>query len=182
MSAAADMLNYLVQRVQKKYDSEAFRQLYDLLSPTIYGICLRYMKNEDDAKDALQESFVLLYETIKKYEGKGSFEGWAKRIAVHHCIYKLKKRKHLIALTENDTEFEEQKEFDAEQKQRQLKKNLKEALGKLPDGFRTIINLNIIEGYSHVEISKMLNISEGTSRSQLNRAKVALKKLMLQGK
>lgn len=182
MTAKADTLNNLVQKVQKKYDSDAFRQLYDIMSSQIYAICLRYMKNEDDAKDALQESFVLIYERIKDYKAKGSFEGWAKRITVHQCIYKLKKAKINLPLEENHLTAEKQKEFDEDKNQQQIKNNLKEALGKLPDGYRTIVNLNIIEGYSHVEISEMLNISEGTSRSQLNRAKVALKKLMLQGK
>lgn len=182
MTAKADILIHLVRKVQKKYNSEAFRQLYDLLSPQIYAICLRYMKNEDDAKDALQESFVLIYERINDFKEKGSFEGWGKRIAVHQCIYKLKKKKINITLEESHIEFEEQKDFDEQKRKYQIKNKLKEALNKLPDGFRTIINLNIIEGYSHVEIAQMLNISEGTSRSQLNRAKVALKKRMLDNK
>lgn len=167
-----------VLELQEEYNSEAFRYLYDKLSPKLYYVCLRYMKNEAEAKDALQETFVIIYEKIGLFKGSGSFEGWAKKIAVRHCIYCLKKKKISIELTEVKTPFTEQKEFDIDIEEAHIKTQLKNALQQLPDGFRTIINLYILEGYTHPEIAEMLNINEGTSRSQLNRAKAALKKLI----
>ena len=167
-----------VLKLQKKYNSDAFRYLYDTLSPKIYFICLRYLKNNAEAEDALHESFVIIYDKIKKFEGKGSFEGWAKKIAVRYCLHLLKKQKISIELKDNHAPFTEQKEFDSEKIKNKIKQNVNEALQQLPDGYRTVLNLSIIEGYSHQEIGKLLQIKEATSRSQLNRAKVALRKLI----
>ncbi len=167
-----------VLKLQEKYNSEAFRYLYDELSPKLYYVCLRYMKDEAEAKDALQETFVIIYEKIDTFNGSGSFEGWAKKIAVRYCIHCLKKKKISTELKEYQTPFTEQKEFDIDLQEAHIKSQLKTALQQLPDGFRTIINLYILEGYTHPEIAEMLNINEGTSRSQLNRAKAALRKLI----
>lgn len=173
-----NMLHDAVIKLQKEYNSEVFRCLYDRLAPTLYAVCLRYMKDGDEAKDVLQETFVIIYEKIKTFKNEGSFEGWAKRIAVRHCIYHLKKHKMTIDIRDNDLPYTEQKDFDLDLQETEIKKQLKNALKQLPDGFRTIINLYVLEGYSHPEIAEMLNINEGTSRSQLNRAKAALRKLI----
>lgn len=167
-----------VTQLQKEYDSDAFRYLYDQLSGKLYYVCLRYMKDETEAKDALQEVFIIIHEKIKAFKNQGSFEGWAKKIAVRQCIYKLKKKKINIELSETDTPITEQGEFDSHIAEKQIQEKLKWALQQLPDGYRTIVNLYILEGYSHPEIAEMLNINEGTSRSQLNRAKAALRKLI----
>ncbi len=167
-----------VMKLQKTYNSKAFKYIYDILSPKIYYTCLRYLKDTDEAQDALQESFVIIYEKIKTFGGNGSFEGWSKKIAVNHCIYRLKKRKINVELREDHIPYTEQIEFDLYIEKNETKNQLKQALQELPDGYRTIINLNILEGYSHIEIAQMLNIKEGTSRSQLNRAKAALRKLI----
>ncbi|NOQ72345.1 MAG: sigma-70 family RNA polymerase sigma factor [Crocinitomix sp.] len=174
----ADKLLDAVLELQEKYNSETFRFLYDELSPKLYYLCLRYLKNEAEAKDALQETFVIIHEKISLFKGLGSFEGWAKKIAVRHCIYCLKKKKISTKLMEHQTPFTVQKEFDIDLQEAHIKTQLKAALQQLPDGFRTIINLYILEGYTHPEIAEMLNINEGTSRSQLNRAKAALRKLI----
>ena len=171
----ANKLLDAVLELQEKYNSETFKYLYDELSPKLYYVCLRYLKDEAQAKDALQETFVIIYEKLSHFKANGSFEGWAKKIAVRHCIHCLKKRKINIELMEHQTPFTEQKEFDTELQQANIKTQLKMALQKLPDGYRTIINLYILEGYTHPEIAEMLSINEGTSRSQLNRAKAALK-------
>lgn len=174
----ANKLLDAVLELQEKYNSETFRYLYDELSPKLYYVCLRYMKDEAEAKDALQETFVIVYEKIGSFKGNGSFEGWAKKIAVRHCIYCLKKKKINIELMDCQIPYTVQKEFDIDLQEANLKIQLKKALQQLPDGFRTIVNLYILEGYSHPEIAEMLNINEGTSRSQLNRAKAALRKLI----
>lgn len=173
-----NMLHDAVFKLQKEYNSEVFRTLYDSLAPKLYALCLRYMKNGDEAKDVLQESFVIIFEKINTFKNEGSFEGWAKQITVRHCIYHLKKNKLSIDIKDNHLQYTEQREFDLDVQETAIKNQLKNALRQLPDGFRTIINLYILEGYSHSEIAEMLNINEGTSRSQLNRAKAALRKLI----
>ncbi len=177
-TTTTDKLQHAVIQLQKKYNSEAFKEIYDQLSPKLYYICLRYLKDKDESKDALQEVFVTIHEKINSYGNRGSFEGWAKKIAVRHCIYLLKKNKKNFELNDGQVPFEEQKEFDADIQDKKIKEQLKQALIALPDGYRTIVNLYVLEGYSHPEIAEMLAISEGTSRSQLNRAKAALKKLI----
>lgn len=174
--------NHLLQaviRLQKEYNSEAFRLIYDQLYPKLYYICLRYLNDADDADDALQDVFIIVYEKIGSYKGEGNFEGWVKRITVNHCIHRLKKKKLRFALDEKDLPSEEQPSPDKEGVEVEMKEKLQKALSQLPSGFRTVINLSVIEGYAHKEIAEMLGISEGTSRSQLNRAKAALKKQML---
>lgn len=175
---ATDTLEQAVLKLQKHYDSDAFRWIYDQISPKLYFICQRYLQDDDEAKDALQEIFIIIYEKINMFTGAGSFEGWAKKITVRYCIYILKKRKLNLAFSEDFTKPVEQKEHDIEIDEQNTTAKIKKALKQLPDGFRTVINLYVLEDYSHVEIAEMLNISEGTSRSQLNRAKAALRKLI----
>lgn len=149
------------------------------MSPKLYFVCLRYLKDTDDVNDAMQEVFIIIFKKISSYKGEGSFEGWTKRIAVNYCLLVVKRRITKIELNEDNTGTVEQENIDEELDLEKLKEKLEFALLNLPDGFRTIINLFIFEEYSHSEISKKLGISEGTSRSQLSRAKVALKKQML---
>lgn len=176
--SAQSKIEKAVKTLQKSYDSEAFRYLYDQLSGKLYYVCLRYLKDETDAKDVLQEVFIIIHEKIKTFKNEGSFDGWAKRIAVRHCIYYLKKKDIHIELNEVKVPVDEQTDFDSDIEEQHTQKKLKWALQQLPDGYRTIINLYILENYSHAEIAKMLSINESTSRSQLNRAKAALRKLI----
>lgn len=144
-----NMLHDAIIKLQKGYDSEVFRCLYDGLAPKLYAICMRYMKDEDEAKDVLQETFVIIHEKINTFKNEGSFEGWAKQIAVRNCISHLKKNKISIDIKETHLPFTEQKEFDLDLQEGEIKNQLKNALKQLPDGFRTIINLYVLEGYSH---------------------------------
>ncbi len=161
-------------------DPAAFRYVYDSLSSKLYYVCLRYLKNEADAQDVLQETFITAYRKIDSYSGNGSFEGWVRRIAVNNCLGKLKvDKQHFvettdlsgIAVAEDDQQFADREETEA---------RLLKALHTLPTGYRTILNLAILEDYSHKEIGEMLGISESTSRSQLARARVALKEKLEQ--
>ena len=174
-----DHLLQAVIRLQKGYNSEAFRLVYDKLYPQLYYICMRYLKDTEDAEDALQDVFIIVYEKIDSYKGTGSFEGWVKRITVHYCVKVLKKRKLVFELNEKELPAEHQPSLYDKQYEVDLKSKLQKAIKALPSGFRTVVNLSVIEGYAHKEIAQMLGISEGTSRSQLNRAKAALKKQML---
>ena len=159
-------------------DPAAFRYVYDALSSKLYYVCLRYLKNEPDAQDVLQETFITAYRKIDSYSGNGSFEGWVRRIAVNNCLGKLRiEKEHFAELNEATVVAEEENGYiDKEETEARLLK----ALHALPTGYRTILNLAILEDYSHREIGEMLGISESTSRSQLARARVALKEKLEQ--
>lgn len=155
-------------------DPGAFNAIYKLLSPKLYYICLRYLKNDADAQDVLQETFVTAYRKIDSFNGLGSFEGWMRRIAVNHCLSKLRIDKKQLESETCDSHYQSISEDDSLQKE-ETEARLLQALKALPDGYRTILNLAVLEDYSHREIAELLNITESTSRSQLMRAKAALK-------
>ncbi len=175
----SDRLMIFVRKLQKKYSSEAFRYIYESLSPKLYFVCIRYLKDKDDAQDVLQESFVIIFERINSYKGNGSFEGWARKITVNQCINSLKRRRIDMELSDDNIPVEEPEQSNLPETEQNLRTKLKAAIMELPDGFRTIINMYVLEGFTHKEIAEVLNIKESTSRSQLNRAKTALKKIML---
>lgn len=168
-----DHLNSALEEFRKSKDAGAFRVLYDLLSGKLYYLCLRYLKNENDAQDILQETFVVAYRKFDSYTGNGNFEGWIRRIAVNHCLQKLRlDQTHFSADVESIALVDENEATEA---QEALEEQLLKAMNELPVGYRTILNLAVIEDYSHKEIGQLLNISESTSRSQLTRAKLALR-------
>jgi len=179
----SELLIKAVKQVQKDKDSLAFRYIYDTLSPKLYFLTIRYLKSESEAQDVLQESFVTVFMKIKKYKGNGSFEGWVRRIIVNNCLQRLKKNKKTLISKEIEineiSDSDTSEELELESDNSTLKKELIQAMFKLPDGYRTVLNLYVLEDYTHKEIAQMLNISEGTSRSQLNRAKQALKKIVI---
>ncbi len=154
-------------------------KIYQLFSPVLYGICLKYMKNEDDAKDVFQEAFVLAFQKIHQFKFEGSFEGWIKRVFIHKIIETLKKTKKDVFLLDvsrlesDDVEEELIETLPIEQS------ILLKYIQDLPDQYRMVFNLYVFEKMKHKEIAEILNISEGTSKSNLNRAKSNLKKRIL---
>lgn len=157
-------------------DPGAFHAIYKILSPKLYYVCLRYLKNDADAQDALQETFVTAYRKIDSFNGLGSFEGWVRRIAVNQCLSKLRiDKKQLESELADDRQIEPVSEDEDYMQKEETEARLLKALKALPDGYRTILNLAVLEDYSHREIAELLNITESTSRSQLMRAKAALK-------
>ncbi|WP_343634722.1 RNA polymerase sigma factor [Fluviicola sp.] len=155
-------------------DPGAFSALYQFLSPKLYYVCLRYLKNDADAQDALQETFVTAYRKIESFSGQGSFEGWMRRIAVNQCLSRLRIDKRQLE-SESVEGYQVISEEDDYWQKEETEARLLLALKALPDGYRTILNLAVLEDYSHREIAGLLNITESTSRSQLMRAKAALK-------
>ena len=153
-------------------DGKAFRKIYEIHSGTMYSICLRYMNNEDEAKDALQEGFIKVFKNISKFKFTGSFEGWMKRIFVNSSIELIRKRKmHLDVSELNSNELPltakiETGSMDAEK--------MMTLVQQLPEGYRTVFNMFIVDGYSHKEISDYLEISESTSKTQLFKARKQL--------
>jgi RNA polymerase sigma factor (sigma-70 family) len=148
------------------------KQLYDQFSSKMYAVCLRYMGNSDDAQDVLQEGFIKVYKNLERFRGDGSFEGWVRRIFVNTAIEQIRKKKIDVSITEKEEETIEYKTITAVDKINE--KDLLKVVQELSPGYRTVFNLYIVEGFGHKEISEMMGISEGTSKSQLARARMIL--------
>jgi len=151
---------------------DAFEGLYRMYAKKIYPICLRYSSTPQEAEDNLQEGFITAYKKIKSYKGKGSFDGWIKRIFINQCLGEFRKQKYilneeLIKDVSEDTEYET---IDIEAN------IILELIHELPTQYRLVFNMYVLDSFSHAEISKELSISIGTSKSNLSRAKVILKK------
>lgn len=135
------------------------------------------MRNEDDAKDVFQEAFVIAFQKIGQYKFEGSFEGWIKRIFINKLLETLKKRKKdILFLDVFDTDIVEEEELELVPIEQE---KLLEYVQELPDQYRMVFNLYVFEKMKHKEIATLLGISEGTSKSNLNRAKSILKKKIL---
>lgn len=155
-------------------DRIAQRTLYNRLAGKLYAICLRYCQSVQDAQDTLQEGFMKIFTHLTDFKNVGSFEGWCKRIIVHTALEKIKKKKQPIAFSY----LEPSAVYEIAVPENTLSKisidELTILIQEMPDGYRTIFNLYAIEGYTHIEISQWLNISEGTSKSQYARARAWL--------
>jgi RNA polymerase sigma factor (sigma-70 family) len=161
-----------------KNDASAQQELYQRCSPKMLSVCYRYAKNREDAEDMLQEGFIKVFSQISKFEKRGSLEGWILRIMVHTCINHLKKNKKFndnvdLAYAGNLVVREDYIPSIIQAKQ------IVETIRTLPIGYRTVLNLYAIEGYSHKEIGQLLDIEESTSRSQYTRAKSMLEEMLL---
>ena len=154
--------------------SWAQKTLYESYAPMMMSVCIRYVKNREVAQDVLQEGFVKVFTKMNTYTGSGRFGGWMRRIFVVTALEYLRNNKHL----QFQTNIEDHEESIASSDPSILKHlstdYLFKCITELPDGYRTIFNLFVIEGYSHKEIATMLNIEESTSRSQYLRARKAL--------
>lgn len=155
----------------KQGDRKSQEQLYRNYSGILYGICLKYSNNKTEAEDNLHDSFMTIYEKIGQYSSKGSFEGWIKRITVNTVLQKYRKEEHLNVVSEN---LEEEVSVDVEENDICLQ-TLLSYIRELPNKYRTTFNLYVLDGHTHKEISKLLGTSEGTSKSNLARARVLLK-------
>ena len=161
--------------------ASAQEALYNRFSPRMLGVCYRFARNREDAEDMLQEGFIKVFSQIQQFRGQGALEGWIRRIIVHTCINILKKNKkfadsvdliHAGSLFLNENNIPSILET----------KEVIESVRKLPIGYRTVLNLYALEGFSHKEISQMLDIEESTSRSQYTRAKAMLEDILIQKK
>lgn len=155
----------------KKGDRKSQEQLYRKYSGVLYGICLKYSNNKTEAEDNLHDSFMTIYEKVGQYSSKGSFEGWMKRITVNTALQKFRKEEHLSVVSEN---LEEEVSVDVEQHNIGLQ-TLLGYIRELPNKYRTTFNLYVLDGYTHKEISELLGTSEGTSKSNLARARILLR-------
>lgn len=159
-------------------DPSAQRELYNRYSPKMLSVCYRFGNNREDAEDMLQEGFIKVFTQIHTFQNKGAFEGWIRRIIVHTCINFLKKNKKFsnsIDLDQADYLEVKEETMPSVMQSRQII----ECIRLLPVGYRTVLNLYALEGYSHKEIAEMLDIEESTSRSQYTRAKVMLEAILI---
>lgn len=158
-------------------DRLAQKQMYDLLKGKMYVVCQRYANTREDSEDLLQEGFVKVFRDLHQYRGEGNLEGWIRKVFVRVCLQYIKNQKSAVTLVElKDYDLADDESIHFENDH--TVKNLIKMLQLLPLGFRTIFNLYILEGYTHPEISEILGISVGTSKSQLLRAKAYYRKLL----
>lgn len=158
----------------KKGDRLAQKRLFDSLASKMLPLCKRYMGDDQSAQDVLQEGFITLFTKLDAYEVSGSFEGWARRIFVNAALMQLRKQGALME--KGIDNFETVGTEDSRIAHNLDYEHLIKLIGDLPPGFRTVFNLYVIEGFSHKEIAQALGISENTSRSQLQRARMLLQK------
>jgi len=157
-------------------DRRMQEELYRRFSPRMYAVCLRYAGNAEEAEDILQEGFIKVFKKLDSFRSEGSFEGWVRRIFVNTAIEHFRRKRYLMPVTEKEENTIEGKftsvldELGA--------KDIMALVQELSPGYRTVFNMYVVEGYTHKEIADMLGISEGTSKSQLSRAKVILQDMV----
>ncbi len=154
-------------------------ELYKRFSGKMYAVCLRYANNADDAQDLLQEGFIKVYRNLHRFRAEGSFEGWIRRVFVNSSIEHFRKKALQLSKV-SDKEENTIEDTDSSALDQMAEKDIIRLIQELSPGYRTVFNLYVVEGYSHREIGDMLGISEGTSKSQLARARSILQKRVAQ--
>ncbi|MFK5982395.1 MAG: sigma-70 family RNA polymerase sigma factor [Flavobacteriaceae bacterium] len=156
----------------KKQDLKAQGELYKKFSGILFSVCLKYSPNYHEAEDSLQDAFITIFKRIEQFKGKGSFEGWIKRVTVNTVLQKYRKQK-VFQLT-NEQQLEEEVVVEVEDNAVPLDYLLK-IVQELPDRYRLVFTMYVLDNYSHKEISELVGISVGTSKSNLARARGILK-------
>jgi len=163
----------------KKGKRECQKYLYERYGRAMYGICLRYTSDADSAQDLLQDGFIKVFSSINSYSGKGSFEGWMKRIFINLALQSIRKEKAIINNNEDIQNMPDLPDEESGNESCISEEELLKMVQDLPKGYRMVFNLYAIENLSHKEIAQMLNIAEGTSRSQYIRARQILQEKVL---
>jgi len=157
-------------------DKRSQKAFYQKFAPKMYGVALRFARDKDEANDMLQEGFVKVFSKLEFYRGDGSLEGWIRRTIVNTAINIYKRDLKHQPSRDLDTVMIFEKNKEASPIEQMSVKELLGQIKKLPDGYRTVFNLYVVDGYSHKEIANMLDITENTSKSQLSRARAYLQK------
>lgn len=157
--------------------SRAQEQLYQKLSGRMLAVCRRYLRDPLEAEDAMVGGFVKVFRYVKQFEGRGSFEGWIRRIMVHESLRLLRQREP-IHLSVDDYAGQAAAATPATVESEMAVADLLALLNQLPTGYRTVFTLYAVEGYGHQEIADLLGITEGTSKSQLSKARAMLQQLL----
>ena len=168
------MQQQLIDRCKSK-DRVAQRALYDQYASMLYGCCLKYAPNKEEAQDILQDSFIIIFEKIKQFKNEGSFEGWCKRITINTALQRYRTA-NLYHIENENTIVDDAIDFD-----NSIKLDMVDMLAmiqQLPHRYQLVFSLYSLDGYSHKEISKMMEISVGTSKSNLSRARLRLQEMI----
>jgi RNA polymerase sigma-70 factor (ECF subfamily) len=161
-------------------DASCQKEIFDRFAGRMLGVCNRYARNAADAEDILQDAFIKVFDKIQQFKFQGSFEGWVRKIMVNTALKKYSLRRYEKEVNGYESEGKEDKGIEPSAYTHLTEKELLELINALPDGYRIIFNLYVIEGYQHDEIAAMLNIQAGTSRSQLVKARNMLQKMIIQ--
>ena len=161
---------------------QAQYEVYQQYSKAMFNICFRIVNNYEEAEDVLQESFVSAFRNLASFKGDATFGAWLKRIVINHAINAIRKRKQaLVSIDEHSVDIPDDSEKSFEDNDIEFNvEKIRKAMELLPEGYRLVFSLYLLEGYDHSEIGEILGISESTSKSQLNRAKKKLKSIMMQ--
>jgi RNA polymerase sigma factor (sigma-70 family) len=162
-------------------ERKAYYKVYKLYAKAMFNICLRILNSRSDAEDMLQDAFTEAFQRIHNFRFESTFGSWLKQIVVNKCINELKKKKTVLEFLEDMEKVdivEEEEDKLSEYELAMNVENVKKAMQQLPDGSRTIFSLYLLEGYDHVEISEILNITESTSKSQYMRARLKVKEIL----
>jgi RNA polymerase sigma factor (sigma-70 family) len=157
-------------------DRKMQRELYERYSAKMFGVCLRYAGSTEEAEDILQEGFIKVFKKIGSYRGEGSFEGWIRRIFVNTAIEQFRRKTYMQPITEREENSVEANYLSV--LDNLAEKDIVKLVQQLSPGYRTVFNMYVVEGYTHRQIADVLGISEGTSKSQLSRAKIILQDLV----
>ena len=157
-------------------DRKLQKELYERFAPKMFGVCLRYAGATEEAEDILQEGFVKVFNKINSFRGEGSFEGWIRRIIVNTAIEHFRRKTYLQPVTEREEETVESDYLSVLDSL--AEKDIIGLVQQLSPGYRSVFNMYVVEGYTHKQIGELLGISEGTSKSQLSRAKAILQDLV----
>jgi RNA polymerase sigma factor (sigma-70 family) len=174
VTAAVPVHGEIIEKCRRG-DREAHYQLYKLYSRSMYNVGFRIVNNVPEAQDVLQEAFISAFRNLDHYRGDASFGSWLKRIVVNKAINVLKSRK--------TQPFPDDEDFDLADENVEVEfpfsvEQVRKAMERLPDGYRSVISLYLLEGYDHSEIAEILGISESTSKSQFNRSKKKLREIL----
>ena len=161
----------LIEKASKG-DRRAQHQIFEMFSPKMLGVCRQYLKNNDLAEEVMLSGFLKMFTHLTDYKNEGSFEGWIRRIMVNESISQLRKDKGLNFVSEDILEnaMEHSTYIESELEAEEIQK----LIDSLPDGYKTVFVLYVVEGYKHSEISELLQISENTSKTQLFKARKML--------
>lgn len=159
-------------------DSDAQTALYHRHKAALFGVCLRYATDREEARDWLQDGFVKIFDDLHQYQPTGPLGGWMRRVMVNTALMHLRRRRLFFqdmeaAALSNLADEPDEPIFDED-----LAKTLLQMVQRLPDGYRTVFNLHVLDGYTHPEIAGLLGITEGASKSQLSRAKAQLRAML----
>jgi RNA polymerase sigma factor (sigma-70 family) len=156
------------------------KELFNRYASRMLGVCNRYARNGNDAEDILQDAFIKVFDKLRQFKFEGSFEGWIRRIMVNTALKKYSLRRYEKEVSGYELKDRDESGMEPSAYSHLSQKELMELINHLPDGYRLIFNLYVIEGYQHDEIAQMLGIQPGTSRSQLVKARTMLQKQLLE--